>query len=396
MKSYGRMALAVMAVLVAETSLARAEMLAMVVYETKAEESIRVLRVEGADRSREDGLAIIDVDPASEAYGKVLAKFPLPEGLAPHHQFYNRDKTKIYVTGTLRPMLHVVDVTRAPYRLKRIDTPGCERLDTVTFSQDNRTWWVTCIATDKVLIGDGIVDRVVGEIPIPVGGPHGVALHPGLDRLIVTNLGSFGNFREMVTVVEASTGRVLSSHKVSRELSPSGSGPTDVLFVRRHDPAIAYINVAFGGPSKKGTLWVAAWKPAKQEFEFQQVFDFGTTEGGIPITINIDYDENRLFVSSTNPGHFHIFDITGDPMKPKLLKTLRAAQGAHHVALSPDGRLGFVQNGVLNLPGLSDGSITVVDLEKLEVIDSINTFKDAGYAINHILMLPEWHRTLGE
>ena len=154
--------------------------------------------------------------------------------------------------------------------------------------------------------------------------------------------------------------------------------------------------MAFGGPSKKGTLWVAAWKPAKQEFEFQQVFDFGTTEGGIPITINIDYDENRLFVSSTNPGHFHIFDITGDPMKPKLLKTLRAAQGAHHVALSPDGRLGFVQNGVLNLPGLSDGSITVVDLEKLEVIDSIDTFKDAGYAINHILMLPEWHRTPGE
>jgi DNA-binding beta-propeller fold protein YncE len=375
---------------------ARAEMLAMVVYETKAEESIRELRVEKTRRTREDGLAIIDVDPASEAYGRILAKFPLPEGLAPHHQYYNRDKTKIYVTGTLLPMLHVVDLTRAPYRVKRIDTPGCERLDTVVFSSDNKTWWVSCIATDKLLIGDAIADRVVGEISIPIGGPHGMALHQGLDRLIVTNLGSFGNFREMVTIVEASTGRVLSSHKMSREPSPSGSGPTDVLFARRRSPPIAYINVAFGGESKKGTLWAGAWSPGKRDFEFQQVFDFGTTESGIPVTIGMDREEERLFVSTTNPGHFHIFDLTGDPMKPKLLKTLRAAQGAHHAALSPDERYAFVQNGVLNLPGLSDGSITVVDLEKLEVVDSIDTFKDAGYAINHILMLPEWHRAGGE
>ena len=55
-----------------------------------------------------------------------------------------------------------------------------------------------------------------------------------------------------------------------------------------------------------------------------------------------------------------------------------------------------MENGVLNWPGFSDGSITVIDLEKLEVIDSIDTFKDAGYAINHILMLPEWHRAPGE
>ncbi len=64
--------------------------------------------------------------------------------------------------------------------------------------------------------------------------------------------------------------------------------------------------------------------------------------------------------------------------------------------MSPDGRYAFVENGLYNLPGLSDGSITVVDLEKLEVVDNIMTLKDAGYAINHILMLPEWHRAGGE
>ena len=132
---------------------AHAEMLASVVYETKAEESIRALRVEQARQAREDGLAIIDVDPASEAYGKILAKFPLPEGLAPHHQYYNPDKTKIFVTSNLLPMLHVVDLTRAPYRTTRIDTPDCQGLDTVVFSGDGRRWWLTCERTNRVLIG---------------------------------------------------------------------------------------------------------------------------------------------------------------------------------------------------------------------------------------------------
>ncbi len=64
---------------------AHAEMLAMVVYETKAEESIRKLRLEEMTRPREDGLAIIELDRDSEAYGKILMTFPLPKGAAPHH-----------------------------------------------------------------------------------------------------------------------------------------------------------------------------------------------------------------------------------------------------------------------------------------------------------------------
>ena len=374
---------------------ARAEMLAMVVYETKAEESIRALRVEDADRPREDGLAIIDVDPASESYGKVLAKFPLPEGLVPHHQYYNRDQTKIYITGALMPMLHVVDVTRVPYRIKRVDIPGCRRLDSMVISDDNKTWWVTCRDTGKVIVGDATADRPIGEIVLN-DLPHGIGFHQGLDRLIVTHYGSLENFGETIIVVEASTGIVLSRHKVSDQPSPSHAGPVEVLFKQNSEPPFAYVTVHFDGPDKKGTLWAAVWNRNSQDFDVQELFDFATTEGAIPVAMGFDHNEERLFVTTLNPGHFHIFDISRDPLKPKLLKTLPAAQGAHHVALSPDGRYAFVENGLYNLPGLSDGSITVIDLDKMEVVDNIMTLKDAGYAINHILMLPEWHRAPGE
>ena len=61
-------------------------------------------------------------------------------------------------------------------------------------------------------------------------------------------------------------------------------------------------------------------------------------------------------------------------MHPPLLKTIPAAPGAHHMTFSPEERIAYIENGILNYPGLSDGSITVINLDKLEEIDSIDTF----------------------
>jgi DNA-binding beta-propeller fold protein YncE len=94
-------------------------------------------------------------------------------------------------------------------------------------------------------------------------------------------------------------------------------------------------------------------------------------------------------------GSNHVFDISGGATKPKLLKTIPAAGGAHHVAFSPDERYAFVQNSLLNLPEMSDGSITVIDLVKNERIASIETLKNQGFNPNSIVLLPEWHGNVG-
>ena len=72
-----------------------------------------------------------------------------------------------------------------------------------------------------------------------------------------------------------------------------------------------------------------------------------------------------------------------------------AAEGAHHVAVTKDERLAFVQNSLLNLPGMSDGSITVIDLAKGEVIGSVNALKDQGFNPNSIVLLPQWNHPAG-
>ena len=102
-----------------------------------------------------------------------------------------------------------------------------------------------------------------------------------------------------------------------------------------------------------------------------------------------------MYVTTVSPGQFHIFDIGNNLQKPELLKTLPVGNGAHHVAFSPDGRLAFVQNNLLGLPGMDDGSVTVIDIEKEEVVKSMDTLKNQGFNPNSIVLLPEWHHDAG-
>ncbi len=354
-----------------------AEILAMFNYETKPEQTIR-----------KEGIAIIDIDPGSPNFGKMLVDFPLPPNLVSHHIFYNKDMSKAYVTAVGKSVLHVMDMKRFPYRMKAVDVPGCEGLEDITFSQDNKTWYLTCMGSQKVIVGDATTDKPAKAISLPKPYPHGIALHDGIDRMLVTSTVRASDFKdpgETMTVIEASTGKVLSTHKVSLKASPSGAAPVEVAFVPDSAPPVAYITNMY-----EGTLWIAAWDPDKKAFDFRQVDDFGPRGQGVPLMVHFNPKADRLFITTANPGHLNVYDVS-DPRGPKHLYAIATAAGAHHTALSPDQRYIFVQNNFLGLSGMSDGSITVIDLSKRKVVATIDTLKNQGMNPNGMTLLPEWN-----
>ena len=354
-----------------------AEMLAMVNYETKPEQVIR-----------KEGIAIIDIDMNSENFGKILMDIPLPHNLVNHHIYYNKDMSKVYVTALGMSTMHVIDMTRFPYRVKAVEIPGCKVLEDATFTSDNKTWYLTCMGSQNIIVGDAVTDKAIKSISLPEPYPHGISLNENIDRIMVTSTDppdGNGQPGETVTVIEASTGKVLSSHKVSNKTSPSGEAPVEVIFVPHSSPPMAYIDNIYGG-----TLWLAIWDPVREEFDFQQTFDFASIGSSIPLNISFSEKGDLLYVTTGIPGHLNIFDISEDPKHPKLLKSIQTAEGAHHVVFSPDKQYAFVQNNLLNLPGLSDGSISVVDLKKGETVASIDTLKNQGLNPNCIILLPEW------
>jgi len=357
-----------------------AEILAMLNYESKPEQM-----------ARKEGLAVIDVDPKSPTFAKMLMDIPLPPDLVAHHIFYNRDMSKAYITALGKSVLHVLDLKRFPYRMRSVAVPDCKVMEDIVFSADNRTWYLTCMGSSNVIMGSAGDDTPSKTIVPPPSGnplilhPHGIAVHSGIDRVLITstvNPSDFGDAGEAVTVLEASTGKVLSTHKVSLKRSPAKAAPVEVMFSPPADPPVAHITNML-----EGTLWMAAWNPASKDFRFGQVDDYSPRGHGMPLEILYNRKGDRLFVTTAKPGHVNVYD-NSDPQHPKFLKAIPAAAGAHHLVLSPDEQYLFVQNSLLNLPGLSDGSITVIDVTKGEVMATVDTLKNQGFNPNCIVLLP--------
>ncbi len=370
-----------------------AEILAMLNYESKPNESLKDLKLPFGTPEREEGIAIMDVDPESDTYGDILMEIPLPSDLIAHHVFYNRDASKIYLTALGKPELRVIDMTEQPYRVKVIDVPDCQVGEDVIFSEDNKTWYETCMGSSVIVMGDAVNDTYTRTIESPVPYPHGIAMHEGIDRILVSSTvraTDFGDAGESIGIIEASTGKGLGSFKVSDKESPSGEAPVEVLFVPQSNPPVAYVTNMNGG-----TLWSAKWNKKTGGFDARKVYDFAVEKAGVPLEIYFSDDGGRMYVTTANPGRFHIFALSKDRTDARLVKSLDAGEGAHHVAFTKDGRYAWVQNSFINLPGMSEGSISVVDMKSLTVIDTINTFVENGFNPNCIVLLPEWNHPMG-
>jgi hypothetical protein len=371
-------------------STASAEILAMMNYESKTPDQLKSLKLSG-ETERREGIAIIDVDPESANFGKLLVDIPLdPAGMA-HHIFYDRTMTKAYLTGLANPPLQVMDMTEFPYRLRTIDVPNCSMAEDVIFDEANENWYLTCMNSANVWRGSVATDEVTGEIKLPGTFPHGLGVGTDIDRILVTSTvsGDMKTVGETVSVVRASTLEPLGEIRLSLKDSPSGEAPVEILPV----PGVKggfYVTNLFGA-----TLWALTWDEARQDFETAQVVDFNTIGAGVALEMYFNGAGDRMYVTTGVPGQLHIFDMSTGYLSPTLMTSLAAGGGAHHVGITKDEKYGFVQNALLNLPGMDDGSITVVDLQKGEVVGSVTTLKDMGFNPNSLVLLPEWNHFAG-
>jgi DNA-binding beta-propeller fold protein YncE len=372
---------------------ASGEILGFVNYETKSADSLKTLKRPIAPPARKEGLAVIDLEPGSKTFGRVVKDIELPGDTVAHHIFYNRDQSKAYITALGRSELRVIQMADPSLTVKVVAIPDCQVGEDVVFSDDNRTWYVTCMGSDAVIVGDAVTDAPVRTIKLPLKYPHGIAIHNGIDRILVTSTvraTDLGDPGEAVGVIEASTGQWLGQIKVSTKASPAKAAPVEILFVPGSNPPVAYVTNMY-----EGTLAVLTWSPGTKTFTFSQAFDFGPMKMGVPLEMYFTPDGRTMYVTTAKPGHLHVFDLSRDPAAPVHKKAIAAAEGAHHVAFTRDWKYAFVQNSLLNLPGMSDGSITVVDLERGDVVTSVETLKETGHNPNSIVLLPKWNHLAG-
>jgi len=212
-----------------------------------------------------------------------------------------------------------------------------------------------------------------------------VTIDDSIDRVLVTSTVKPGDPSEAgdtVTVIEAKSGKVLSTHKVAKTESPAKSAPVEVMFSPHGKTPVAHITNML-----EGSVWAATWDKKAKGFTFEQVDDLAARDQKMVLEIMHSPKGDKLFVTTASPGHVNIYD-NKDPRHPQFMKAIPTAGGAHHLALSPDQRYLFVQNSFLNLEGMSDGSVSVIDMAKGEVIKTMDTLKNQGFNPNCIILLP--------
>jgi len=177
---------------------------------------------------------------------------------------------------------------------------------------------------------------------------------------------------------------------VTDKPEPNNIAPVEVVFVPQSDPPVAWVT-----NMNDASLWVVSWNSETGGFDSQAGHDFSTDGAAVPLEIYFNADGSEMHVTTSNPGKMHFFDLSDDRKSATLTKTLDTAGGAHHIAYTADGKYAYVQNSFINLPGMNDGSISVVDMETREVIDSWDTLKDNGFNPNCIVLLGEWNDRMG-
>lgn len=366
---------------------AGAEILAAMNYESKA----------GVEPRRE-GVAIVDIDPASKTFNTIVKDAPLPPDFVAHHIYFNKGQTKAYVTSLGRSALGVYDLSTFPEGVAIVPVPDCKVGEDMVFSDDRKRWFLSCMGSSNIIMGDAQSDKTLKVIAAPESGaaeakpfikhPHGLTLNEKLDLLVATSTVNPSDFKQAgdtIALIEASTGTLRATHKVSNKPSPGAEAPVETAFIPNREPPTAYITNMLGG-----TLWAATWR-ADKSVDLAQAFDFASIGQGMPLEMEFSETGDRLYVTTAKPGALNVFDIA-DPRKPKLLASMPTAAGAHHFVFSPDRRYAFVQNSLLNLPDMSDGSVSVVDLASDKLVAKIDVLQKAGLNPNCIILMPQWRR----
>jgi DNA-binding beta-propeller fold protein YncE len=337
---------------------------------------------------QEDGVAIIDINPKSNTFGEILQDVPIGKEVLMHHPFYNHDSSKLYNTALAGERLYRINIhENTIFDVTPIETGSCIVGEDMYFSKEMDKFYLTCMGSDKIIIFDENTDQVIGEISSDkeqnpgafVKHPHGISADEEIDRMIVTETVSpaLDDPGTTVTIIEYSTGKILSNIELLQDEN-TPSAPVEVQFhPKKH---IAYISGMLDG-----TIWALVWNKQTESFDSNLVDDGKTRDQNMPLDITFGPSEN-LYVSFANPGVVNEYSLE-NPEQPKLLRTLPAQQGAHHVLFSPNNQYMFVQNNLLNLDGINAGTISVVDFETGNLITTLDEFTEQGMMIESLDLL---------
>ncbi|MEX0337418.1 MAG: hypothetical protein AB3N11_00110 [Arenibacterium sp.] len=337
----------------------------------------------------EHSVAIVELDPESENFGKILSEVEQPDMAEPFHHLYYSPNGRLYATG-LDPECSLAEIGLARDANGAPIVTGFDCLDTAGQMVGEDIMWTMSNGTEYMFVtfmgGTGGADggsvgvfdaqtnevvkviearkSEVGEGAPYIMYPHGISAFE--DRLVVSSTihpdlaTGVGN---SVTVIDLNSLEPIQTITVEAE-KPLGfpSSPVEILFARPSihpdiEPAVL-VNTMFGFET-----WSIPYDAETKTFGEAEVLYSGA-QNGTAVPLEFYGTEDELFISHALPGVVKRYDLAA---LPELISTgpdIVADHGAHHMIFftSASGReLIAVQNNLLNLGNAKDNDPTDVD-----------------------------------
>lgn len=349
-----------------------------------------------ADGTNSDFLAIVDADPRSASYGKVVKTYPVrSRGNEPHALITEmRDDRRVFATALATNRTFVFDLAQpVAGALVHVDEPGPERrlwapgevvslpggrvavayADQARFRGDPRDLLAAPGGVAVLDAGGQLVREVIGAEDSGrafIVAPRGAAVLSGGERLVTTSTGHGyastmrGERQPGISVQVWQTRDMTPLRTVVLEAGPRGDenlGPSVPRAMKRHP--FVLIDAEGGGLYASDSLGTDV-----PSVRLVHDLGAGSLAGGAALTP----DDRFYVVALAGTRRVVSIDVT-DPWHPAPVAAVRfpkrvgaTTQGPSALAMGADGTRVAVASGGIDVPGLHRGGDDRVHVLRLD------------------------------
>ncbi|MFN7144583.1 MAG: YncE family protein, partial [Myxococcota bacterium] len=334
----------------------------------------------------QDGIALVDADPASPRFGEVVQRHPLGQDVLPHHLYWDPAGENLWATALGGPFLYRLAVGEgqdgSPEIIGSQPIPVGDNVmaEDMWFTDNGDRYYVTFLGghggkrDGSVGVFSAANDTFVKDIRTSADGaevlwPHGISGDPDAGLLLVTSSDAPPpdvGIGSTVTAIDLATNEAVETFPIEE-----GSGPVEVLVLRGDAlPRYAIVSTMYGGD-----LWVAPFKEDTWG-AFTKAVEGDDLGHGTALELYVRKDLEgvpELYVTNADPGVVNVYGLDALPELP-LKRTIETGAGAHHLTFfESEGRLLLVsQNNLLDIEGLNEGTLSVTDAITGEALGDID------------------------
>jgi methanethiol oxidase len=321
-------------------------------FEAGQRETLLYVWTRSATAGGNDLIAVVDVDPASQSYGRIVGTAPVGSGGNEAHHFgYTANADRIFAGGMFSNRMYRFDVASDPRELRLSRTID---LAATGYGGPHTAYAVPGGLLVTMMGGEGgtgaIVELddngdVVRTIPAPMhnGRPvnlYDITVRPQTNRMLTTGLAHHSHLEHGPPSPEQVGNQVVVwdwSKREVTQIAEIDAGPAVLRPLRRAGATGGFVNALFGN-----SIWY--WdEDGAGALRFERVVQL--PDGSLPADMRITPDDRYLLVSLWAGGRVQQYDIS-DPRSPRLVGEAELPQ-PNMMKLSPDGRRLYVTNSLL-------------------------------------------------